>query len=715
MEREKAKVAKLSKQDRRTLGVKDPAAGLIDPRRNRFVPYWDIVMLSALAFTAIVTPVEVALFDDGSCLTVLWMLNRVVDLLFTIDIMLIFNTAFQEDGVSEKWVYSRRRIACRYINGWLIIDVISVLPFWLAAFFLLGEPSNGYIGCWLDPTGGANAVSANAVIDFASGGVADRDAELLVKGVSTIKTIKLVRLLKLARIFKASRVLKRLVADLFQSKLEMTFGTIKLLQLFCTIILVTHWQACMWAGVSNSMRDDTGQVTTWIDAYIQKEIDQGHTGDVRWTDLYTTALYWSVMTLTSIGYGDVIPMNTVERALCSLYMIISGVSWTYVLGTAAGIASTLDPNAVMYQTTMDQLNYFMRKRQLPREMRHQLRDYFTSARTVHQVSGDAELLSKMSPLLQGTVACCANKPWLDQVWFLRNLDTTREERDFVAALSMQLRVQAFVRDERLPLGQLYVLRKGMVVRLWRFHGANSVWGEDMLLESRALMCHAQAVAMTYCEAFTLDREQFLDVGQLHPGPMALVRRRMRRVMGMRIIIKHVCASQGMPSRSFVSEKDAEGYTFVQDSLPPTEIDRRFERVLMTHTAKLVGQQPAAPGEAAPAAAANTDAPAAADASLVAGSAPAVAAAAAPAAASPGVAMATSADVGRLADGQRKMEARFNARMNEMADALLNMEVLLQRVAQGGPPTTPARQSPRGPRARPAAVDESPIGYGINDA
>jgi hypothetical protein len=59
---------------------------------------------------------------------------------------------------------------------------------------------------------------------------------------------------------------------------------------------------------------------------------------------------------------------------------------------------------------------------------------------------------------------------------------------------MTLNVGAFVANERLPLGALYILREGMVVRLWRFHGANAVWGEDVLLDNRELMCHTQAVA-----------------------------------------------------------------------------------------------------------------------------------------------------------------------------------------------------------------------------
>ena len=248
------------------------------------------------------------------------------------------------------------------------------------------------------------------------------------------------------------------------------------------------------------------------------------------------------MTLTSIGYGDVVPLHTAERALSCFYMIISALSWTYVIGTAAGIAATLDPNGTLYHNTMDQLNYFMRERKLPKEMRFTLREYFTSARQVHQVSGDKELLEKMSPLLQGTVAVRANKLWLDQIWFLKGMGRTREEREFIAELSKRLAPSAFINGERMPIGQLYILRKGMVVRLWRFLGTNSVWGEDMLLDNLDLVCHAQAVALAYCEVFTLNKLQFLSVAEYFPIPMATVAKLMRKVCLQRAMLRYLVST-----------------------------------------------------------------------------------------------------------------------------------------------------------------------------
>ena len=63
----------------------------IDPRRARWLPYWDVVMTFALLFTAIVTPFEVTFLQERNCITVLFVTNRVIDFCFLLDIVVLFN------------------------------------------------------------------------------------------------------------------------------------------------------------------------------------------------------------------------------------------------------------------------------------------------------------------------------------------------------------------------------------------------------------------------------------------------------------------------------------------------------------------------------------------------------------------------------------------------------------------------------------------------
>lgn len=93
---------------------------IIDPRQTKWMPRWDLLMVGALTFTALVTPVEVVFLSEGTYITGLWVVNRFVDLLFLIDIVVTFNLAFQESTENGgHWVVNKKVIICQYLKGWV--------------------------------------------------------------------------------------------------------------------------------------------------------------------------------------------------------------------------------------------------------------------------------------------------------------------------------------------------------------------------------------------------------------------------------------------------------------------------------------------------------------------------------------------------------------------------------------------------------------------
>ena len=73
---------------------------VLDPRSSRFIPIWDAVTAFALIFTIIVTPYEVGFVpgEYSSAVDTLFVLNRIVDSIFFVDMMLQFVIMYQEGG-----------------------------------------------------------------------------------------------------------------------------------------------------------------------------------------------------------------------------------------------------------------------------------------------------------------------------------------------------------------------------------------------------------------------------------------------------------------------------------------------------------------------------------------------------------------------------------------------------------------------------------------
>jgi len=77
-------------------------------------------------------------------------------------------------------------------------------------------------------------------------------------------------------------------------------GLLSLLKLSFVIAFLAHWCACGWEYIAT---DSDG--TDWI------KLDSP--GRYSLKDQYIGALYFSITTMLTVGYGDIIPATTSQR------------------------------------------------------------------------------------------------------------------------------------------------------------------------------------------------------------------------------------------------------------------------------------------------------------------------------------------------------------------------------------------------------------------
>jgi len=130
---------------------------------------------------------------------------------------------------------------------------------------------------------------------------------------------------------------------------------------------------------------------------------------------------------------------------------------------------------------------------------------------------------------------------------------------FYANIAKHLTIKPYVAQERIPLGFLYILRRGLVVKMWRFLVKGRVWGEDVILDNPDLIDHSQAVALTYVEVFSLSRHDLEDVAKDYPDALRRIRLAAKRMGLQRRLLMYMKQYHNMPVKSYIPPAQAKGY------------------------------------------------------------------------------------------------------------------------------------------------------------
>ena len=196
---------------------------------------------------------------------------------------------------------------------------------------------------------------------------------------------------------------------------------------------------------------------------------------------YFYALYWSVMTVTSVGFGDIYatPFNVEEQIVCTVMMLLGGMLWGYLIGTFCGIAAQMSPGVREFRDNLSGLNAFMTNHNLPDMMRVKLREYMHQSVHLMAARRDHDVLRYLSRQMQLEVAWFVHRVWLERVWYL-NVNVLNQ-RDVLLDLASHLKAGVYPPGELCKPGYMYIVSRGLALRGGRVYRSGSVWGEDILL------------------------------------------------------------------------------------------------------------------------------------------------------------------------------------------------------------------------------------------
>ncbi len=275
---------------------------------------WDSFILLLVIASCILVPYQFA-FQQASALSGFQFLY-LIDLFFLIDIVFNCSTSFRRHGVE---VLDRRICTKRYSRRMMGIDLLASLPLDLLAWVLIG---NGQ-----------------------------------VLGGSLVLALRLLRLLRIVRFFV---ILRRWEAFSWSNP-----GFLRVVKFLISILILMHWMACAWffTAFAVAFPADSWAVRAGIES----------SGAVA---QYIRSLYWTITTMTTVGYGDITPARPAEYVFASLTMLMGASIYAFIIGSIASLLSSIQAAKNTHWERIDSVTEFLRQRHVPADINSKVRNYY---------------------------------------------------------------------------------------------------------------------------------------------------------------------------------------------------------------------------------------------------------------------------------------------------------------------------------------------------
>ncbi|XP_015230398.1 PREDICTED: potassium voltage-gated channel subfamily H member 5-like [Cyprinodon variegatus] len=438
-----------------------------------FKTTWDWVILILTFYTAIMVPYNVSFKTKQN--NIVWLvLDSVVDVIFLVDIVLNFHTTFV--GPGGEVISDPKLIRMNYLKTWFVIDLLSCLPY--------------------------DIINAFENVD---------------EGISSLfSSLKVVRLLRLGR-----------VARKLDHYLE--YGAAVLVLLVCVFGLVAHWLACIWYSIGDYEVIDEVTNTIKMDSWLyQLALSIGSpyrynaSGSGRWEggpgkdSLYITSLYFTMTSLTTIGFGNIAPTTDGEKIFSVAMMMVGSLLYATIFGNVTTIFQQMYANTNRYHEMLNNVRDFLKLYQVPKGLSERVMDYIVSTWSMSKGIDTERVLSICPKDMRADICVHLNRKVFNEHpafrlasdGCLRSLAVEFQTihcapGDLIYHSGESVDTLCFVVS-----GSLEVIQDDEVIAIL---GKGDVFGDVFWKETNLAHACANVRALTYCDLHVIRREALLKV------------------------------------------------------------------------------------------------------------------------------------------------------------------------------------------------------------
>ncbi|CAA0814270.1 Potassium channel AKT1 [Striga hermonthica] len=397
-------------------------------------------------------------------------MDNVVNGFFAIDIILTFFVAYLEKS-TYLLVDDPKKIAWKYTTSWLAFDIISIIPSELA------------------------------------------------RKISTFRFYGLFNMLRLWRLRRVSALFSRLEKDR-----NFNYFWVRCAKLICVTLFAVHCAGCFYYVLAAHYPNPSN---TWIGVSMPDYLRQS-----LWTR-YVMSIYWSITTLTTVGYGDLHAQNIREMLFCILYMHFNLGLTAYIIGNMTNLVVHGTSKTRRFRDTIQAASGFAQRNQLSARLQDQMISHLVlKFRTDSEGLQQQETLDSLPKAIRASIANYLFYPLMDNAYLFRGVSN-----DLLFQLVSEMRAEYFAPKEDVILQNeaptdFYIIANGAVELLILRNGveqASLVVGEAKygeLCGEIGVLCYRPQLFTVRTKRLTqllrLNRTTFLNIIQANVGDGSII-------------------------------------------------------------------------------------------------------------------------------------------------------------------------------------------------
>ncbi|XP_054792357.1 potassium channel SKOR-like [Prosopis cineraria] len=285
---------------------------------NRWYRAWTKFILLWAVYSSFFTSMEFGFFrglpED------LLILDIIAQIAFLVDIVLQFFVAYR-DTQTYCMVYKRTPIALRYIKSSFVIDLLGCLP-------------------W----------------DF------------IYKASGRREELRYFLWIRSYRVRRVNDFLQQLEKDI-----RVNYMFTRILKLLAVELYCTHIAACIFYYLATTL-PPSQEGYTWIGSLELGDYSYSHFRDIDFGKRYITSLYFSIVTMATVGYGDIHAVNMREMIFVMIFVLFDMVLGAYLIGNITALI-VKGSKTEKFRDKMKDLTKYMNRNRLGRDIREQIKGH----------------------------------------------------------------------------------------------------------------------------------------------------------------------------------------------------------------------------------------------------------------------------------------------------------------------------------------------------